>query len=77
MDFQKIAVLDSEVVALKLEAILKEREIPHIIQSHTDSALDGLLTGVQGWGHVEVTDEHKEAVLEIIADINAEDQSND
>ena len=42
---EKIAVLDNEVQAELVDSVLSQREIPHIMRSYYDSALDGLYQG--------------------------------
>ena len=49
----KVLVLDNESEARLLEAVLREREIPHMMRSYHDSAYDGLWQVQHGWGHVE------------------------
>lgn len=68
--FRKIAVLDNQVQAQLLDSALSDRGIPHMIRSYYDSAMDGLYQFGKGWGHVEAPDEHRQEVLEILADLS-------
>lgn len=67
--WEKIAVLEYEVEAEHLGAQLAHRNIPHLMRSYHDSALDGLFQLSQGWGHVEAPSEHKATILSILKDI--------
>ena len=48
--FEKAVVLDNEVQAELMDEILSGRDIPHIMQSYHDSALDGIFQAGKGWG---------------------------
>ncbi len=61
----KILVLNNEIEADLLDALLNERNIPHIIRSYHDSALDGLWQVNAGWGHLQAPEEFKNEILEI------------
>jgi ketol-acid reductoisomerase len=63
--FKKTVVLESELEARIIEAILKERGIPHMIKSYYDSAYDGLFQAQKGWGHVAAPEEFKEEIKDI------------
>ena len=52
-ELEKIAVLDNEVQAELVDSVLSERNIPHLMRSYHDSALDGIYQAKSGWGHVE------------------------
>ncbi len=71
-EFIKIAVLDNELQARYLEALLKEQEIPHRLHSYHDSAYDGVFQNLKGWGHVEAPAEYQTEISEIIKEINTE-----
>jgi len=66
-DFERVAILANEIQAQVLEAVLIARDIPHLIVSHHDSALDGVFQISQGWGHVKARAEHRDEVLNILA----------
>jgi hypothetical protein len=61
----KILVFRNEIEAMLLKEILTEKNIPHIIRSYHDSALDGLWQTQSSWGHVEAPEEYKEEILQI------------
>jgi hypothetical protein len=70
--FEKILVLNNEVEARLLDALLDEREIPHLMRSYHDRAYDGLWQQQQGWGHVEGPEEYKAQILSIYEDMRGE-----
>lgn len=55
--------------ARHLEAILKERNISHIIKSYHDFALNGLYQFQKGWGHLEAPEEYRDEIEEICDDL--------
>ena len=67
----KILVLQNEAEALRLEATLRERNIPHFLKSYHDSAYDGLFQTQLGWGQVEAPPEYREQIEAIYADLKA------
>ena len=67
--FKKILVLDNEVEARLLDAVLEEQQIPHLMRSYHDRAYDGLWQQQQGWGHVEASEDYKEQILAIYEDL--------
>lgn len=69
-NFVKIAIISNEVQAQYLAALLKVREIPHLIQSHHDTAYDGIFQSMKGWGHIEAPEEFKEEILGIMNEID-------
>jgi len=68
--YEKILVLDNEVQARLLEAVLNERRIPHHLRSYHDTAYDGLWQQQQGWGRVEAPAEYRSQILSIHEDLN-------
>ena len=70
--FEKILVLDNEVEAGLLDALLKEQEIPHLMRSYHDRAYDGLWQQQQGWGHVEAPAAYKAQILSTYNDMRGE-----
>jgi hypothetical protein len=66
---EKIAVLDNEVQAELMDSVLSERDIPHIMRSYHDSALDGLYQARGGWGHIEAPESFRNEVLAVLAEI--------
>ena len=68
---QRIAVLQSEVEAQFLDSELTARNIPHMMRSYHDSALDGLFQVTLGWGHVEAPPAFKATVLDLLKQARA------
>lgn len=60
-----ILTLDNPNEAHLLEEILKEKNIPHIIKSHHDSAYDGLFQLQSGWRQLDAPEEFREEILKI------------
>jgi len=61
----KILIFRNEIEAMLLNEILTDKEIPHLIRSYHDSALDGLWQSQSGWGHIEAPEALKEEILAI------------
>ena len=75
----KVAVLGNEAEAERLDIELNNRNIPHVMRSYYDSALDGLYQFAHGWGQVEAPGQHCDAILSILKDIRqppAESEAN-
>ncbi len=68
---QRIAVLQNEVEAQFLDSELTARNIPHMMRSYHDSALDGLFQVTLGWGHVEAPSAYEAIVLELLKQARA------
>lgn len=66
---EKIAVLDNEVQAELVDSVLSERNIPHLMRSYYDSAMNGIYQSRAGWGHVEAPQSFRDEILAVIADI--------
>jgi len=71
--FKKILVLNNEVEARLLDAVLEEKQILHLMRSYHDTAYDGLWQQQQGWGHVEAPEKNREQILSIYGDLRAAD----
>ena len=71
-DFKQILVLDNEIEANIMEDILKERDIPHIIQSYHVPGYDGVFQFHMGWGHIESAEKYRDEIIEIYNDIKKE-----
>ena len=67
---EKIIVLKNGVEAKLLESILNEKNIPHFLISHHDTALNGLWQVQKGWGHLEAPGEYKEEIISIYKEMN-------
>ena len=65
----KILVFNNEIEAKLLGEILNKKEIPHLIRSYHDSALDGLWQTRSVWGHLEAAEENKEEILQVFNEI--------
>ncbi|MGB8492476.1 MAG: hypothetical protein WCE64_15585 [Bacteroidales bacterium] len=61
----KILVLNNEIEAKLLDGLLTEKEIPHLIRSYHDSALDGLWQMNSGWGHLEAPEQFRDEIMSI------------
>lgn len=74
---EQIAVLDNEVQAELVDSVLSERGIPHLMQSHHDSALVGIYHQARvGWGHIEAPGDSKDEILAVIEDLKRQASSN-
>lgn len=69
--WERIATLEHEIEADRLALVLRSRQIPHLLVSHTDTAFDGLFQMTRGWGHVEAPQAQRELILNILKDIRA------
>ena len=67
--WDRVATIESEVEAERLDLDLNNRDIPHVVVSHSDAAFDGLFQATRGWGHVEAPAEHREAILTVLKDL--------
>ena len=74
---ERIAVLENEIQAQLLAAVLRDRGIPHLIRSYHDSAYDGLFQSQRGWGHVEAPAGFKKDVLAILEDLTEDPPPTD
>lgn len=72
--FKKILVLNNEVEARLLDAVLEEKQIPHLMRSYHDRAYDGLWQQQRGWGHVEAPEDHEERIRSIYEDLRGQDK---
>lgn len=71
----KILILNNEVEANLIDGLLKERDIPHLIRSYHDSAMDGLWQSQSGWGHLEAPEEFREEILKIFGEMTMNQES--
>jgi hypothetical protein len=72
---EKIVVLDNEVQAELVDSVLAEREIPHIMRSYHDSALDGIYQAKSGWGHVEAPESFRDEIVAVVGEIRRQASS--
>jgi len=75
-EFVKIIMFENEVEARHMEAILKERNIPHFIKSYHDFALNGLYQFQKGWGHLEAPEEFRDEIEQICDDLSSEQEES-
>ena len=68
--FQKIIVLDDEIHAQLVGAVLLDQHIPHTMRSYHDSAYDGLFQGSKGWGQVDAPGEFRDQIIGIVNDLS-------
>ena len=68
-EYEKICDLNSQVEAMTLKAALEQREIPFMVQSHEDSAYDGLFQLGRGWGHIEAPTEYADEIRSVLNEI--------
>jgi hypothetical protein len=66
---ERILSLNNEIEALRLEEILKDRNIPFILKSYRDTAYDGLWQTQSAWGHIEAPASYKEEILKIYSEM--------
>ena len=71
-DYAKIAILENEIEAGLLDAILTERKTPHLMRSYHDTAYNGLFQNQKGWGYVAAPESYKEEITEILSDLREE-----
>ena len=65
-EFEKVCDLEDEVQAQLLKGELEDRDIPHLVVSHRDTAYDGLFQATQGWGHVEAPPSYRDEIEELL-----------
>jgi hypothetical protein len=71
MSFVKILELKNEIEAHRLDALLDERGVPHVIRRHANQALEGFFSDRAGWGTVEAEPDDAGLVRDICADLRA------
>jgi hypothetical protein len=64
-NYSKILILENEMEAQRLDAILQEENIPHVVRSYHDSVYDGIFQAQRGWGHLEAPEEYGEKIREL------------
>ncbi len=62
----RIAGLNNEVEAGRLDAELTSRDVPHVMVCYHDSAYDGIFQAGLGWGHVEAEVSRREEILAVL-----------
>ncbi len=67
---EKILILYNEIEANLLSGLLSERNIPHLLRSYHDSALNGLWQTQKGWGHLQAPAKYREDILKIYREMS-------
>lgn len=67
--FKKVVVFDHEIQAQRLDGVLTERGIPHLLRSYDDLAYGGLFQSQKGWGQLEAPERFHREVTAIFADL--------
>jgi hypothetical protein len=75
--WDRIAVLNTEAEAERLELELTNRQIPHAMITYADSALDGIYQLGRGWGLVEAPVDCRTSVLDVLHDIRESAAENE
>lgn len=68
-ELTRVAILENEVQARLLSALLDEENIAHLLRSYHDSAYDGLFQAERGWGHIEARPEDQARIRELIDEL--------
>jgi quinol monooxygenase YgiN len=63
--------LRNAIEANLLEAILRERGVPHYIKVYRDASFKGSWSFIDAWGHVECAEEHEEEVRRVLEGIRS------
>ncbi len=71
--FIKIAVLENAIEAQLIDSILTDRDIPHRIRSHHDTAYDGLFQAQKGWGEIQAPKPYQAEIMDIIDRVRKND----
>lgn len=72
--FVTVAVIDNAIEAQLVTSILKERNIPHQMLSHHDTAYDGLYQTQKGWGDIKAPLDRQAEIKQILCEIRKEDE---
>ncbi|TVQ26535.1 MAG: hypothetical protein EA382_05235 [Spirochaetaceae bacterium] len=65
-------ILNNQVEAQLLSALLTEEGIPHFLRSFHDSAYDGIFQTQFGWGRLESDPRHHDRVIELLSALRHE-----
>ena len=63
--YKKILTIENEIEATLLKKLLDEAEIPYVLKSYYDSALDGLYQTQKGWGYIEAPEKYEQEIWRI------------
>lgn len=72
--YKKILILENEIEAKLMEEILKDKNIPHIIQSYRSAAFNGLFQRDWGWGHIESEIKYSHEIISTYKDLKSQQQ---
>ena|SRR6185369_1894602 len=72
---ERVGVLDNEVQAGLVDAILVDRGVPHIMQTYHDSAYDGIFQTQKGWGVILAPLAFREQILTVLEEIKRQSQA--
>ena len=72
-NFIKVATLENEIEARVIETMLKEKEIPYLLRSFYDSALNGIYQLQKGWGYIEAPEKYNKEIKKILIDLRKGD----
>jgi XTP/dITP diphosphohydrolase len=75
-EFENVALLENEVQAQVIEAMLGSRGIPFVIRTFRESAFDGLYEHIKGFGRLQAPARYKDEILKLLAshpDVEEED----
>ena len=65
--FVKIVVLENEIEAGLLHSVLEDQNIPHVMHSYYDTALDGLFQAQKGWGYISAPKQYKDQIIQTLS----------
>ena len=65
----KILEFDNQFEAIRLDEILTEKNIPHLLRTYHDAAYDGLWQSQSNWGHLEAPGEYYDEIKLIYAEL--------
>ena len=68
-DFVNVAALENEIEARLVDTMLKEKEIPHLLRSFYDSALNGIYQLQKGWGYIEAPEKYSKEINNILLEL--------
>ena len=75
-DYKKILILENQMEAQRLDAILDEENIPHVVRSYHDSVYNGIFQAGRGWGSLEAPEEYKEKIEAIYEKMREGDEES-
>ena len=76
-EYKKVATLENEIEARLLDSVLTERNIPHLIVSHYDTAYNGLYQTQKGWGYISAPGAYLQEIREIVSLLRKEPDLRD